>query len=55
MRIKRGKKYHKYVNFFKLVYKFYPPYKVLLDGSFFHLFCKESIDVKFQLSKILQD
>lgn len=53
MRIKRGKKYHKYVNFFRLVYKFHPPFKVLLDGNFFHHFCREAIDAKFQLSKIL--
>ena len=55
MRIKRGKKYHKFVNFFRVVYKFHPPFKVLLDGNFFHHFCKESIDIKHQLSKILQD
>ena len=55
MRIKRGKKYHKYVNFFKTVYKFHPPFKVLLDGNFFHHFCKEAVDIKNQLHKILQD
>ena len=36
MRIKRAKKYKKYVNFFKVVYKFKPPFKVLVDGNFFH-------------------
>ena len=55
MRIKRGKKYHKYVNFWRVVYKFHPPYKVLIDGNFFHHACKEAIDIKHQLSKILQD
>ena len=55
MRIKRGKKYHKYVNFFRVVYKFHPPFKVLLDGNFFHHTVKESMDIKLQLHRILQD
>jgi len=46
MRIKRGKKYHKFVNFWKVVNKFHAPYKVLLDGTFFHHVCKEAVDIK---------
>jgi hypothetical protein len=34
MRIKRGKKYHKFVNFYRVVYKFVPPFKTLVDGNF---------------------
>jgi len=49
MRIKRGKKYHKYVNFFRVVYKFRAPFKVLLDGTFFHKACKDAVDIKGQL------
>ena len=36
MRIKRAKKYKRYVNLFKVVYKFKPPYRVLVDGGFLH-------------------
>ena len=36
MRVKRQKKYKKYVNFYKVVYKFHPPYKIMVDGNFFH-------------------
>jgi len=46
MRIKRGKKYHKYVNFFRVVYKFRAPFKVFLDGNFLHVSTKESLDLK---------
>ena len=45
-RIKRGKKYHKFVNFWRVVMKFHPPFKVLLDGNFFHYMNKEAIDIK---------
>ena len=55
MRIKRGKKYHKYVNFYRTVYKFVPPFKVLLDGNFFHHTVKEQINIRLQLHRILQD
>ena len=55
MRIKRGKKYHKYVNFFRVVYKFVPPFKVLLDGNFFHHTVKENMDIKLLLHRILED
>jgi len=36
MRIKRGKKYKRYVSYFKVVFKFKPPYRVLVDGGFLH-------------------
>jgi len=55
MRIKRGKKYHKYVNFFRVVYKFRAPFKVLTDGNFFYHSTKESMDLKHLLSKIFED
>ena len=55
MRIKRGKKYHKYVNFFRVVYKFRAPFKVLTDGNFFHHSVKEAMDLKNLLNKILED
>ena len=55
MRIKRGKKYHKYVNFFRVVYKFRAPFKVLTDGIFFYHSAKESMDLKHLLSKIFED
>ena len=37
MGIKRLKKYRRFINFFKVVYKFKPPFKILLDGNFFHM------------------
>jgi U3 small nucleolar RNA-associated protein 23 len=55
MRIKRGKKYHKFVNFYRVVYKFVPPFKVLLDGNFIFSCTKNSLDLKPNLQKILQD
>ena len=55
MRIKRGKKYHKYVNFFRVVYKFRAPFKVLTDGNFFYHSVKEAMDLKNLLQKILED
>ena len=55
MRIKRSKKYHKFVNFYRVVYKFVPPFKVLLDGNFIFTVTKHSIDLKPQLQKVLQD
>ena len=55
MRIKRGKKYHKYVNFFRVVYKFRAPFKVLTDGNFFYHSVKESMDLRQLLIKVLED
>ena len=40
MRIKRGKKYHKFVNFYRVVYKFVPPFKTLVDGNFIYAVTK---------------
>jgi hypothetical protein len=45
MRIKRAKKYHKFVNFYRVVYKFVPPFKVLLDGNFIFQTVKNSVDL----------
>ena len=55
MRIRRGKRYHKYVNHYRVVYKFVPPFKVLCDGNFIFSCVKNSIDLRPQLQKILQD
>lgn len=55
MRIKRGKKYHKFVNFYRVVYKFVPPFKVLLDGNFIFQCTRNSLDLKPNIQKILQD
>ena len=54
MRIKRGKKYKKYVNHFKVVYKFKPPYRVIVDGGFLHYAVKNGdFDLKSNLQKII--
>ena len=55
MRIKRGKKYHKFVNFYRVVYKYIAPFKVLLDANFIFACVRTNMDVKHQLQKILQD
>ena len=55
MRIRRGKRYHKYVNFYRVVYKFVPPFKVLLDGNFIFSCVRNQFDIKHNLQKILQD
>jgi hypothetical protein len=46
MRIKRGKKYHKFVNFYRVVYKFVPPFKTLVDGNFIFAVTKSQLDLK---------
>ena len=46
MRIKRLKKYRKYINFFKVVYKFQAPFKILLDGNFFHQASLNNFELK---------
>ena len=56
MRIKRGKKYKRYVNHFKVVYKFKPPYRVLIDSSFLHYAVKNGdFNLKSNLQKIIQE
>ena len=56
MRIKRGKKYKRYVNHFKVVYKFKPPYRVMIDGGFLHYAVKNGdFDLKHNLRKIIQE
>ena len=55
MRVKRLKKYKKYVNFFKVVYKFKPPFKIMLDGNFFHLAVQNSFNLRENFYKILAD
>ena len=46
MRIKRGKKYKKWINFYKVVYKFKPPYRLLVDGNFFHKAVSQGFDLR---------
>ena len=56
MRIKRAKKYKRYVNLFKVVYKFKPPYRVLVDGSFLHYAVKnQDFDLNHNLRKIIDE
>ena len=55
MRIKRLKKYKKFVNFFKVVYKFKPPFKILLDGNFFHFAVKNQFNLRENFFKVLSE
>jgi hypothetical protein len=55
MRIKRLKKYKKYVNFYKVVYKFKPPYKILVDGNFFHNAVSNDFNLKDNFYHLLTD
>ena len=56
MRIKRGKKYRKLVSHFKVVFKFKPPYRVLVDGGFLHYAIKNNdFDLRGNLHKIIED
>ena len=56
MRIKRAKKYKRYVSHFKVVYKFKPPYRVMVDGGFLHYAVKNGdFDLKANLAKIIQE
>ena len=56
MRIKRAKKYKRIVNHFKVVYKFKPPYRVIVDGGFLHYAVKNGdFDLKHNLAKIIQE
>lgn len=54
MRIKRGKKYKKFVQHFKVVYKFKPPYRVMVDGQFLHYAVRNGdFDLQSNLQKII--
>ena len=56
MRIKRGKKYKRYISYFKVVFKFKPPYRVLVDGGFLHAAGRNGgFDLKFNLQKIIEE
>lgn len=56
MRIKRAKKYKRYVSHFKVVYKFKPPYRVMIDSGFLHYAVKNGdFDLKFNLQKIISE
>ncbi len=55
MRVKRLKKYKKYVNFYKVVYKFKPPFKILVDGNFFHLATSSDFNLKDNFYKMIND
>ena len=55
MRVKRQKKYKKYVNFYKVVYKFHPPYKILVDGNFFHKAISTGFNLRDNFFKLFAD
>ena len=56
MRIKRAKTYKRYVRHFKVVYKFTPPYRVMVDGGFLHYAVKNgNFDLRHNLQKIIQE
>jgi hypothetical protein len=55
MRVKRLKKYRKYINFFKVVYKFVPPFKIMVDGNFFHESIKNGFDLKDAFQSLFLD
>ena len=55
MKVKRFKKYKKYVNFYKVVYKFRAPFKVLIDGNFLHQATTSDFNLRDNLYKLLSD
>lgn len=55
MRIKRLKRYRKFINFFKVVYKFKPPFKIMVDGNFFHFATQNNFDLRDNFQKLLLD
>jgi len=56
MRIKRAKKYKRYVSHFKVVYKFKPPYRIMVDGGFLHYAVKNGdFDLRKNLANIIQE
>jgi U3 small nucleolar RNA-associated protein 23 len=55
MRVKRQKKYKKYINFYKVVYKFHPPYKIMVDGNFFHNAVSNGFNLKDTFYQLIND
>ena len=55
MRVKRAKKYKKYINFYKVVYKFKPPFKILVDGNFLHTAVSNDFNLRDNFYKLLND
>ena len=55
MRVKRLKKYKKYISFYKVVYKFRPPYKILVDGNFFHTAIANGFNLKDNFYMMIND
>lgn len=55
MRVKRLKKYKKYVSFYKVVYKFRPPYKILVDGNFLHTAVSSGFNLRENFFKLIAD
>jgi U3 small nucleolar RNA-associated protein 23 len=55
MRVKRQKKYKKYINFYKVVYKFHPPYKIMVDGNFFHNAVSNGFNLKDTFFQLIND
>jgi U3 small nucleolar RNA-associated protein 23 len=55
MRVKRAKKYKKYVSFYKVVYKFHPPYKIMVDGNFFHNAVSNDFNLRDNFFKLFNE
>ena len=49
------KKYKKYIRFYKVVHKFHPPYKILVDGTFFHQAISSDFNLRENFYKLLLD
>ena len=45
----------KTVNFFRYVFKFIPPFKIIIDGNFIAISLQKKIDMKTSLEKLLND
>ena len=45
----------KTVNFFRYVFKFTPPFKILIDGNFIAISLQKKLDIKSSLEKLLND
>ncbi|CAB3402654.1 unnamed protein product [Caenorhabditis bovis] len=53
MKVKRLKRAHRLLTFYKYSYKFLPPYKVLVDGTFCSAALQEKINLAEQIPKYL--
>ncbi len=53
MKIKRQKKVNKVLSFFKTNFGYFPPYQILLDGTFTQACLQMKVNIKEQLPKYL--